>query len=635
MGRQLLLEALLIVGCGLLLRVSGNPIGVEQDKSDSPEGLYGADDLVFVLNATNFKSNVFQSDRAWLVEFYNSWCGYCQRFAPIWKSLAKDVHGWGDIVSIAAIDCADEDNTPLCRDFEIMKYPTLKFFHLHFPAQDSLGLELKKESDEVAIRARLIDQLEKEQQESRGGPSWPNIVHYRGNDLDSLRHGIPDSILYEFLIFEEGKSYLGAEVLLDLHKLDNILVRRVNATDNPLTISSNVSTFPTVVVLSRDNPQESLRIMSGTREGIRDSILAFLKSKKVPVDSRLLDGEMHIQDSELTSKSKSTVEPNLSGDKLYQLDLENALYFSLNSEISLSPIITGEKLDALKLYLKTLVNYFPFYTPKSHTYLQILKEIVEGRSNMTGKNFKDQVKTKERGLDPVYSGPRTWIGCQGSSENSRGYPCGLWTMFHTLTVAAAEDFDSNVDEDQSSVLVAMHAYIKNFFGCADCAEHFQGMAKNMSLFEIQGGDDSILWLWKAHNKVNERLAGDQTEDPKFKKIQYPAASNCPKCKFSDGSWDEVEVLRYLKRKYSKVNIDLQGVDLKLKQHEMNVSAPSSGASYRKPGLSWDFTIFDISLCVLLYVASAAILTLVCLKFAYKKTHKKKISFQNVFVVSPK
>ncbi|KAJ8681802.1 hypothetical protein QAD02_017594 [Eretmocerus hayati] len=59
-----------------------------------------------------------------------------------------------------------------------MKYPTLKFFHLQFPAQDSLGLELKKESDEVAIQARLIDQLEKEEQESRGGPSWPNIVHY-------------------------------------------------------------------------------------------------------------------------------------------------------------------------------------------------------------------------------------------------------------------------------------------------------------------------------------------------------------------------------------------------------------------------------------------------------------------------
>lgn len=32
----------------------------------------------------------------------------------------------------------------------------------------------------------------------------------------------------------------------------------------------------------------------------------------------------------------------------------------------------------------------------------------------------------------------TWVGCQGSEPHFRGYPCGLWTIFHLLTVQAAQ-----------------------------------------------------------------------------------------------------------------------------------------------------------------------------------------------------
>lgn len=32
----------------------------------------------------------------------------------------------------------------------------------------------------------------------------------------------------------------------------------------------------------------------------------------------------------------------------------------------------------------------------------------------------------------------TWVGCRGSEPHFRGYPCGLWTVFHLLTVQAAQ-----------------------------------------------------------------------------------------------------------------------------------------------------------------------------------------------------
>jgi thiol-disulfide isomerase/thioredoxin len=63
------------------------------DDLKAGRGLYNSDDKVTVLNATNFKNSVFGTKNAWIIEFYNSWCGFCHRFAPIWKSLATNIYG--------------------------------------------------------------------------------------------------------------------------------------------------------------------------------------------------------------------------------------------------------------------------------------------------------------------------------------------------------------------------------------------------------------------------------------------------------------------------------------------------------------------------------------------------------------
>ena len=33
------------------------------------------------------------SPTLWVVEFYSSWCGHCQHFAPVWKEMATRVKG--------------------------------------------------------------------------------------------------------------------------------------------------------------------------------------------------------------------------------------------------------------------------------------------------------------------------------------------------------------------------------------------------------------------------------------------------------------------------------------------------------------------------------------------------------------
>lgn len=56
-------------------------------------GLYDKEDKIVVFNATNIKNEVYGTNNAWLVEFYNSYCGHCLKYAPIWKSLAANLYG--------------------------------------------------------------------------------------------------------------------------------------------------------------------------------------------------------------------------------------------------------------------------------------------------------------------------------------------------------------------------------------------------------------------------------------------------------------------------------------------------------------------------------------------------------------
>ena len=45
--------------------------------------LYNATDKIVVLESQNFSSTVYNSNTAWLVEFYASWCGHCVSYANV------------------------------------------------------------------------------------------------------------------------------------------------------------------------------------------------------------------------------------------------------------------------------------------------------------------------------------------------------------------------------------------------------------------------------------------------------------------------------------------------------------------------------------------------------------------------
>ena len=74
-------------------------------------------------------------------------------------------------------------------------------------------------------------------------------------------------------------------------------------------------------------------------------------------------------------------------------------------------------------------------------------------------------------------------------------------------------------------------YVDDFFGCRDCARHFLTMAEDGAAItrDVKSSQDAVMWLWKAHNRVNVRLKGDVSDDPTFPKAVFPAKDHCPSC----------------------------------------------------------------------------------------------------------
>lgn len=56
-------------------------------------GLYKESDLLEILDSSNFNNKVVGSNVAYVIEFYNAFCGHCIRFSIPWKEFGLQVYG--------------------------------------------------------------------------------------------------------------------------------------------------------------------------------------------------------------------------------------------------------------------------------------------------------------------------------------------------------------------------------------------------------------------------------------------------------------------------------------------------------------------------------------------------------------
>lgn len=67
----------------------------------------------------------------WMMEFYSSWCGHCQNFAPRLKQLAEELEAWSSVVRIGVLECTEsKENQKVCGKFGVQAYPTIRVCEL-------------------------------------------------------------------------------------------------------------------------------------------------------------------------------------------------------------------------------------------------------------------------------------------------------------------------------------------------------------------------------------------------------------------------------------------------------------------------------------------------------------------------
>ncbi len=72
------------------------------------------------ISSDNFKSEVMESEVPVLLDFGASWCGPCQKIAPLVDELAQEYNGRAKVFKVDV-----DNNQELATQFGIMSVPTL------------------------------------------------------------------------------------------------------------------------------------------------------------------------------------------------------------------------------------------------------------------------------------------------------------------------------------------------------------------------------------------------------------------------------------------------------------------------------------------------------------------------------
>lgn len=94
---------------------------------------------IIKITGENYESEVMQSDRPVLIDFWTDWCGPCQMLTPIMEEVADELSD----IKVCKIN-VDEENS-LAMQYGVMSIPTLLFVKDGKVIDTSVGLSSKAE----------------------------------------------------------------------------------------------------------------------------------------------------------------------------------------------------------------------------------------------------------------------------------------------------------------------------------------------------------------------------------------------------------------------------------------------------------------------------------------------------------
>jgi hypothetical protein len=268
-------------------------------------------------------------------------------------------------------------------------------------------------------------------------------------------------------------------------------------------------------------------------------------------------------------------------------DLRNDIHLSFdfamrNNVYTRDTPLTEEEKRSLKDYLYLMKRTLPSSWSHLHSLLENL--IRNYRYASKKEPYLVQILDKYPPQNYNADGDPEWSLSCSKGEVGRGFTCGLWETFHTISVGVVNYNYNQVDDSEliapESGARTIRDFVEYFLHCTECTENFikmyDGCAYNRcqrltKTTKLTGDKVSelewralSLWLYEVHNGVNVRLLKEKAQREKqtaitvqdIVNVQYPPIEECPICWFKPDrsgkrEWNETAVFTFLQLEYGK------------------------------------------------------------------------------------
>ncbi|KAG0352693.1 hypothetical protein BC939DRAFT_500663 [Gamsiella multidivaricata] len=232
-------------------------------------GLYSAKDHVVDITAQNFQAEVMDSNHLVMVEFYAPWCGHCKNLTPHYKAAAKNLHG---IVKLGAVDCDDDKNRPVCSQYDIKGFPTIKVFPANRGGKKGVKhpKDYQGERTAKAIVDHLVKLIPDDIKLVTSNPSSEKITNI---DEFVAKESEPRALLFTKKL-ASSNMYKG--IATDMK--DRMIVAEMRVPNDNVLKQFNLDNLPTLLVFPKDSQEPVVY----TGELKRDPITEFLDQYAAP-----------------------------------------------------------------------------------------------------------------------------------------------------------------------------------------------------------------------------------------------------------------------------------------------------------------------------------------------------------------